>query len=82
MAYNKNTYSLEIEVKENNYNIQYENGARITFGYPDDSRVFSGTILKKYTHSCLIDITSNQHLSYQEKQMYKDRIVISYKNIL
>ncbi|HCM88317.1 MULTISPECIES: hypothetical protein [Vagococcus] len=82
MAYNNKPYSLNIEIKENNYNIMYDTNETISFSYPNDPRIFTGTILKKYTHSCLIDITSNPDLSYYEKQTYKGKIVISYKSIL
>ena len=46
-----------MELRENAYNLQYLVGDRIDFLFNEGQLNLSGIVIKKYTHSCLVDIS-------------------------
>lgn len=82
MNYKTRSYSLDFDIKENTYNFQRNVGDQITFHVLNDTRNYSGIILKKYTNSCLVDISMNCNLTEEEQRAFNGRIVISYKMIV
>ena len=49
--------SSMMELRENVYNLQYLVGDRIDFLFNEGQLNLSGIVIKKYTHSCLVDIS-------------------------
>ncbi|MBO1304701.1 DUF2187 family protein [Enterococcus sp. 669A] len=69
------------EVQINQYNQQFSVGDQVTFSIQDNARQLAGTVLKKYTNSCLIDITQTNALNKREQEIYNGRVVVNYRKI-
>ncbi|GCF94369.1 hypothetical protein NRIC_22600 [Enterococcus florum] len=79
MAYNQTAPAFLMEVKENSYNTQFLVGDQITFAFAEASRQLKGTVMKKYTHSCLVDISQDSTLSETEITAYNGKVIVNYK---
>lgn len=82
MSYGQTMMSSSLmEIRENEYNLQFGIGDKIDFLFNEDRFFLSGTIIKKYTNSCLVDISKAIVLSEKELEFYNGRVVINYKKI-
>ncbi|MDT2483629.1 DUF2187 family protein [Enterococcus avium] len=70
-----------MELRENAYNLQYLVGDRIDFLFNEGQLNLSGIVIKKYTHSCLVDISQDTGLTRDEIDLYNQKIVVNYKQI-
>lgn len=73
--------NILMEIRENEYNLQFSIGDKINFLFNEDHFFLSGTIVKKYTNSCLVDISKTIVLSEKELEFYNGKVVINYKKI-
>lgn len=73
--------NILMEIRENEYNLQFSIGDKIDFHFSEDRFFLSGTIIKKYTNSCLVDISQSFILSEKELEFYNGKVVINYKKI-
>ncbi len=69
------------EVQTNQYNQQFSIGDQVAFSIQDNALQLAGTVLKKYTNSCLIDISQTTALNKREQEIYNGRVVVNYKKI-
>ncbi|MGM0214442.1 DUF2187 family protein [Enterococcus sp. AZ109] len=69
------------EVQVNQYNQQFSVGDQVAFSIQEDTVQLAGTVLKKYTNSCLIDISQTTALNKREQEIYNGRVVVNYKKI-
>lgn len=81
MTQTTQAYSPATDIKENSFNLRYKIGDTVHFILTKSEKNFNGIILKKYTNSCLLDITENS-LTLDEARNYKGKIVISYKDLI
>lgn len=74
----KSTFTL---FEENDINNQFEDG-QILFFYSDffNSEI-QGTVLKKYTNSCLVDISMNDSINKRDLEHLNSRMIIAYKKV-
>ncbi|WP_242550885.1 DUF2187 domain-containing protein [Enterococcus hulanensis] len=70
-----------MEVRENTYNMQFIVGDAVDFLFNEGKNALSGTVLKKYTNSCLVDISQDSRLTKDEIDQYNQKVVVNYKKI-
>lgn len=80
MSHSSHSYTPATDVKENQFNKRYNTGDSVNFSFNNTEKILNGIILKKYTNSCLLDISDN-HLTFDETRTYKGKMVISYKGL-
>ncbi len=68
------------QIQENELNKSYHIGATISATSELIPGAFIGQLLKKYTHSCLIDLSHNQQIPQKELDKFNQRIIVSYHN--
>lgn len=73
--------SSVMELRENSYNLQYFVGDKIDFLFNDGQLDLSGIVMKKYTHSCLVDISQDRGLTRDEIDLLNRKVVVNYKQI-
>lgn len=73
--------NILMEIRENEYNSQFNLGDKIDFPFNEDSFFLTGTIIKKCTNSCLVDIRYSFVLSQKEMAHYNGKVVVNYKKI-
>ena len=73
--------SFMMELRENSYNLQYFVGDKIDFLFNDGQLDLSGIVMKKYTHSCLVDISQETGLTRDEIDLLNRKVVVNYKQI-
>lgn len=81
MSFSKTIPNFLLEMRENEYNLKFIVGDEIDFLFQEDSLTLSGTIIKKYTNSCLVDISQALDLSMEERDAYNGKVVVNYKKI-
>ncbi|WP_086350077.1 hypothetical protein [Candidatus Enterococcus clewellii] len=67
--------------QETAVNQQFLEGEKVAFYSELLSTSLHGILLKKYTNSCLIDISSSTEITRSNKEKYNSRLVINYKMI-
>lgn len=72
----KSTFTL---YEENEVNSQFQNGQILSFYSEFFNSEIQGTVLKKYTNSCLVDISINKALNKRDIEHLNSRMIISYK---
>lgn len=70
-----------MDIRENIYNLQYLVGDTIDFPFNEGAMELSGTVIKKYTNSCLVDISLDSKLTRDEIDLYNRKVVVNYKKI-
>lgn len=68
-----------LEVNPNEYNRQFFVGDRVTFQFHEATKHIAGVLVKKYTNSCLVDISQDDSLTEQELDAYNRKVVVNYK---
>lgn len=68
-----------MELRENVYNLQYVVENEINFLFQEGRHDLSGIVMKKYTHSCLVDISQDTRLTRDEFDLYNQKVVVNYK---
>lgn len=64
--------------QETELNKKYSIGMRINVTSELIQGVITGTLLKKYTNSCLIDFSDATQISQQERTKYNHRLIVRY----
>ncbi|MBP1046882.1 hypothetical protein I6N96_11440 [Enterococcus sp. BWM-S5] len=67
--------------QETSVNQQFSEGQAVSFYSELLCLPLQGTLLKKYTNSCLIDISDCSELAITSREKYNSRLVINYKRI-
>lgn len=62
-------------------NQQFVEGQAVSFYSELLNASLQGVLLKKYTNSCLIDISSSTEIPVTSIEKYNSRLVINYKKI-
>lgn len=81
MSFGQTLSRFLIEIRENEYNRQFIVGDKIDFLFSNDTVYLSGAIIKKYTNSCLVDISQDLALSREDVDLYNGKVVVNYKKI-
>ncbi|MDW5524968.1 hypothetical protein R6Z02_14510 [Carnobacterium maltaromaticum] len=68
------------EVEENELNKLYQVGETIRATSEMIQGEFVGQLLKKYTYSCLIDLSNNHQIPQKKLDRFNYRIIVSYRN--
>lgn len=81
MSYTSISPYYRLELQENEFNQQYVIGDEVHFMFNEGSMELSGKIIKKYTNSCLIDISQAVALITDGEDLYNGKVVVNYKKI-
>ncbi|MBL1223649.1 DUF2187 domain-containing protein [Enterococcus sp. BWR-S5] len=74
----KTSFSL---YQETSVNQRFSEGQTLSFYSELLHSSLQGILLKKYTNSCLIDISGCHELTIASREKYNSRLVINYKMI-
>ncbi|MDR0921286.1 MAG: YkvS family protein [Lactobacillales bacterium] len=67
--------------QETSINCNFFKGQEISFFSEQFQETLTGTVMKRYTNSCLVDISECENVSEQNRTLMNNRIIISYKAI-
>lgn len=67
--------------QETSVNQQFAEGQTVSFYSELLCSSLVGVLLKKYTNSCLIDISDCNELTISSREKYNSRLVVNYKMI-
>ncbi|MGC6767316.1 DUF2187 family protein [Enterococcus sp. LJL51] len=80
-SFSKKSYAPFTLYQETSINQNYKEGQMITFYSELFNSSIHGILSKKYTNSCLVDISACQELSRENREKYNYKIVVNYKKI-
>jgi hypothetical protein len=67
--------------KENSLNRLFQEQQKITFYSAFLKKTLTGTLLKRLTNSCVVDVSACELLSKRERELVNNKLVISYQVI-